>query len=154
MPSSSATAAAAASIQYRTLDGYKYETRRDYVIHLENVRPSGLFPIDTPYLKISLSGVLWIKAGYCWDGPSGPAIDTKNFMRASLVHDALYQLIRMGLLSVEMRGEADRILRKLCLEDGMSTARAWWVYTAVKSFARRACDPDPDHDTVHLLEAP
>jgi hypothetical protein len=24
---------------------------------------------------------------YCWDGASGPAIDTQNFMRGSLLHD-------------------------------------------------------------------
>ena len=47
------------------------------------------------------------------DGPSGPAIDTKNFMRASLVHDALYQLMRLGTLDKSRRQYADRLLQTI-----------------------------------------
>jgi len=49
-------------------------------------------------LKADSDGGLLIKAGYSWDGPSGSAIDTKNFMQGSLVHDALYQLLRENIL--------------------------------------------------------
>ena len=53
-------------------------------------------------------------------------------MRGSLVHDALYQLMREGLLDLGWRETADQELRRVCLEDGMSAIRAWWVYKAVR----------------------
>jgi hypothetical protein len=54
-------------------------------------------------------------------------------MRGSLVHDALYQLMREGLLDPEQwREPADSLLRAICREDGMSAIRAWWVYKGVR----------------------
>lgn len=88
----------------------------------------GDHPDDTAVL-----GVLHIDRGYAWDGPSGPAIHTANFMRGSLVHDALYQLMREGHLAASRyRDDADKELKLTCLEDGMSSLRAWWVYHGVR----------------------
>ena len=54
-------------------------------------------------------------------------------MRGSLVHDALYQLMRQGHLDPEEHREiADEELRRICQEDGMSAIRAWWVYQGVR----------------------
>lgn len=61
----------------------------------------------------------------------------ESFMRGSLVHDALYQLIEdgVGLLPLSDRAQADAELRRICLEDGMSSASwAWLVYKAVRMF--------------------
>lgn len=77
---------------------------------------------------------LIIKEGYAWDGPSGPSIDTKNFMRSSLVHDALYQLMREGVIPESYRKKADQEMRKISLEDGMRKFRAWYTYIAVRLF--------------------
>ena len=77
---------------------------------------------------------LYIKEGYAWDGASGPGIDTRNIMRGSLVHDALYQLIREGLLPRTYRGLADQELYLVCRADGMFRLRAWWVKKAVQLF--------------------
>lgn len=143
-----------ARIRYRKIDGYKYELKYPLVVHLEEIRPAGELAIETTYISLSLTGDLVIREHYCWDGPSGPAIDTRNFMRGSLVHDALYQLIRMGLLPKSRKGDADQLLRRMCIEDGMSWVRAAWVYTAVKTFAGRACSLDPERDVEILLEAP
>lgn len=55
-------------------------------------------------------------------------------MRASLVHDALYQLLRNKKIKKAYRKEADKTLRRLCLEDGMNRLRAWYVYKAVRKF--------------------
>ncbi len=73
---------------------------------------------------------------YAWDGPSGPTFDTKTFMRGSLFHDALCQLIGEGLLDKKYRKYADQLLRKICLEDGMSKFRAWYVYMAVRTYSK------------------
>lgn len=124
-------------ISYRS--GYKYQLKESCEITIE-LRPPE--PICTEYVSLDSDGILKLKNGYAWDGPSGPAIDTINFMRGSLVHDALYQLMRDQHLDCAIyRETADRILRNICVEDGMSRIRAWWVYKAVRCFANVAADP-------------
>lgn len=112
--------------------GYKYQLCESYTVFI-SIKPP--MPILTQYIDLYTDGRLVIKEGYAWDGPSGPTIDTQTFMRGSLVHDALYQLMREDHLSrIEYREEADKILRQLCLEDGMWHIRAWWVYWGVRFF--------------------
>lgn len=77
-------------------------------------------------------GWLTISAGYFWDGASGPAIDTADFMRASCAHDALYLLIREGRIDHRHRKAADQLMRRLAREDGMGAFRAWYAYRAVR----------------------
>lgn len=111
-------------------DGYKYQLTDDYTVDT-GIRPAKAF--DGRFLRIDELGRLTIRGGYAWDGPSGPTVDTANFMRGSLVHDALYQLMREGVLShATHRDDADRLLRRMCREDGMSALRAWWVYVGVR----------------------
>jgi len=97
--------------------------------------------IVTEFITLFTDGMLLIRKGYAWDGASGPAIDTKNIIRGSLVHDALYQLLRQGNLDMSWREQADKDLKRICLEDGMSKLRAWYVYKCVRGFARRAAMP-------------
>lgn len=124
-------------IAYRS--GYKYQLRLPYRDRIE-IRPPA--PIRTRFIRLDLDGSLEIEAGYAWDGPSGPSIDTANFMRGSLVHDALYQLMREGYLDAAVhRLQADRTLRRMCIEDGMSRLRAAWVYFFVRRFGDPHADP-------------
>jgi hypothetical protein len=119
--------------------GYKYQLKETYTIAIA-IKPTT--PIDTEYIKLDHEGSLTISEGYAWDGPSGPTIDTLTFMRGSLVHDALYQLMRERHLDHEIhRGATDHILQQICLEDGMCSLRAWWVYHAVRIFGDPAADP-------------
>ena len=93
-------------------------------------------------MDLTTEGWITIKKGYAWDGPSGPTIDTRNFMRGSLIHDALYQLMRARKLDIdEHRKPADELLRKMCREDRMSAIRAWWVYRGVRIGGKPAADP-------------
>jgi hypothetical protein len=94
--------------------------------------------IGTGYAEIWRDGFIRIKEGYEWDGPSGPTIDTDDFMDGALVHDVLYQMIREGHLPMRKRKEADQVLRTLCLVDGMPKWRACYVYYAVRWFGRSA----------------
>jgi hypothetical protein len=94
---------------------------------------------------------LVIERGYCWNGPSGPTVDTKSFMRGALLHDVLYQLISEGMLPRSCREAADRILRAVCLDDGMCRPRAFYVYKAVRIFGRKAAQAKPEPPT---LQAP
>jgi hypothetical protein len=116
-------------IFYKKRRKYKYNLHSDleYQTGIEVEKPRNL-----GLLKITTEGNLIIRKGYSWDGPSGPTIDTKNFMEGSLIHDALYQLMREKVLPQNERKKADEILRKVCLRDGMSKFRAWYVYKAVR----------------------
>lgn len=120
---------------YRKIDKYKYQLVNDYNVDIPLAVDED---IRTSYLKLGICGNLWILKGYCWDGPSGPTVDTLNFMRGSLVHDALYQLLRSNLLDPDDRKTADEILRDICIEDGMSRFRAWYVYKFVRMFGASA----------------
>ena len=118
--------------------GYKYRLDEYYRVDIP-VWP--IKPVETEYIKLSLFGRLEIMEGYNWDGPSGPTFDTKNFMRPSLVHDALYQLMREGHLqggNSPTRKTIDKLLQRQCIEDGMSRVRAWWVYKGVHYGARKS----------------
>lgn len=117
-------------MKYRDLYGWKYQLLET---HHERtpIKPVGQYEIDTDFIRLDLFGNLTVRAGYCWDGPSGPAVDTDNFMCPSLVHDALYQLIRMGKLPEAYKGQIDDHLKTMTKIRGMSSIRAWWVRTGV-----------------------
>lgn len=123
------------SIYYTS--GYKYQLRESYSLF------TGIlgYSAAVEYLSIYTTGELIIEGGYAWDGPSGPTFDTKTFMRGSLVHDALYQLIREGIIPLEDRVKADDLLRQICKDDGMSPLRAWWVHKGVTMLGKNAALP-------------
>jgi len=118
-------------------NGYKYQLIQDYQLNLAELHPeqatiwkAANIVDDFIILK---QGIITVMRGYAWDGPSGPTIDTKDFMRGSLVHDALYQLIRDGKLDKNIyRIMADECLYRMCLQDGMMKIRALFVYYGVR----------------------
>ena len=124
-------------IQYN--DGYKYQLKQDYVL---SVPLKSALRFDSDFLVLETDGRLLIKQGYAWDGPSGPTIDTLSFMRGSLVHDALYQLMREQCLDhIQDRAAADQLLHDICIADGMWPLRAWWVLKGVAWFGDPCADP-------------
>ena len=127
-------------IRYRELAGYKYQLVEDAGF-ATGIRLD--VPVEIPgYGRMEMDGALLIKAGYCWSGPSGPAIDTRNFLRASMAHDFLYQCLRTRRLGERFRAPADALMRHICIEDGMSRFRAWYAWAAVRAFAGYAARPD------------
>jgi len=113
-------------------DHYKYELMGNYH-HTTGIGIPAT--IRSGFLTLSHFGFLTIFQGYQWDGPSGPTFDTASFMRGSLVHDALYQLMREGKLPQAARKPADRLLNQINKEDGMSWWRRFYVYRMVRLFA-------------------
>ena len=127
-----------ARIRYRS--GYKYQLVEGYSVKV-SIIPTD--PIKIEFITLGMDGTLVIKRGYAWDGASGPAIDTRNILRGSLVHDALYQLMRdAGLSKEQWRDEADLELKRICLEDGMSRPRAWWVHRGVRLGGDPSASPE------------
>ena len=132
-------------IEYKS--GYKYQLVNTCEFKV-SIKPEE--DITTDFIDLTSAGLLTAKKGYAWDGPSGPTIDTKNFMRGSLVHDALYQLMRTEHIEKDKwRAEADLELKRICLKDGMSKIRAWYVHRAVHKAASLAADPSRRKEVQH-----
>jgi len=128
-------------MKIRLLHGYKYESVDGYTCSTGIVR-RGITDqaISHPYMHLDKNGVLEIFPGYAWDG-STCSFD-KNSLRASLVHDALYQLMREGLLDKKYRKQADQLYRDMLIEDGLWKSHAWVRYWALRNFAGGGIKPE------------
>lgn len=116
-------------IVYNKIRRYKYRLQKEYIREIK-IHPE--YAIGNEYVTLDSNGRLTITKGYCWDGPSGPTIDTPDFMEGSLVHDVLYQLMREGHISRDFQYYADKLLVEICRKKGMGKLRAWWVYNALR----------------------
>ena len=143
-------------IKYRELTTYKYELAEPYSIQTE-IRPNEIiqYPAENPYITLYPNGMLCISKGYAWDGASGIAVDTSDFMRPSVIHDSGYQFMRKGLIPISFREYFDTLLRDTALEDGMSWIRAHAVYLAVRTFGEKYATPTDEAEQQDIiLEAP
>lgn len=125
-------------IYYRS--GYKYQLAENYTIKT-TIKPKK--DIESQFIDMNKDGTLSIKSGYAWDGTSGPIIDDNHNQRASLVHDALYQLMRQKKLSPRSayKDKADRLFQKLCKQDGVLSPLADLYYQSLKRYGDPAADP-------------
>lgn len=127
-------------ISYRRLHRYKYQLTETYKYQ------TGIFLHTNceigKWICLHKNGVLTMFRGYSWDGASGATIDTYSTMRGSLVHDALYQLMRESIIDYrEHRKTADIYMRDIMLEDGMRKMRARRFYWGVRTFGGRYAKP-------------
>lgn len=121
-------------IKYK--EGYKYQLVEEYI---QETDITG-FHIESDYVRLFTDGALVISKGYAWDGASGPTYDSKSSMRASLVHDALYQLCGLNSNLLKFRDYADTLLYNICVEDGMWRFRAWIWKKGVNWFGSKAAE--------------
>ena len=123
---------------------YKYTLLKDVIINLQGYYPNKalIFPNSRipGYIQITRNKIITVHKGYAWDGPSGPTIDTENFIEASLIHDALYQIIREKHLLEKYRKIADVILYHMCRELDMNWIRAQYVYWSLRVFGYKAVE--------------
>lgn len=129
-------------IRYRS--GYRYQLQADYSVFI------GLlgYKIRTDFITLTESGWLTIRKGYAWDGATGLPSTPRSLMRASLVHDAMYQLIRNGLF--DRRDVADEVFFEFAQEDGfMAAPLAHWI---VQQWGERFARYYPDK--LRTVEAP
>ena len=128
--------------RYRNLKNYKYQLVSDYAIAID-IKPGN--NVRTRFIDLDTQGLLTIKNGYAWDGPSGLSFHTRSFMRGSLIHDALYQLMRAEYLDYHIhQRQADDLLRTICLEDGMGKFWAWFNCMVLRVFGRISARPAPE----------
>jgi len=128
-----------------TLDNNKYMIANDYFITLTNLSMQSVPSFD----RSKDLGISWDKdkkifglhCGMLSDGPSGPTIDTKNFMRGAFIHDGIYRAIRHGLIPYSKKPYADVVLYCVIKEDGMSSFRAKYVFLAVLKVGHTSCLP-------------
>ena len=112
--------------------GYKFQLAAPYTVDV-GFKPMLSVSVGE-WVSLSDQGILSIKDGYAWDGASGPVEQSPQILRGSLVHDALYQLMRAGVLDQNYREQADMVLKRICIEDGMSHWYAQAVFSAVREF--------------------
>lgn len=101
-------------MKYRKLYKYKYILDQDFLLFNTNILGA---EYTHEYFEITNKGILVIRKGYAWDGATSiPDLDC--FMFASLIHDCLYQLIRIGVLKKSVfKKQADLLFKRLILED-------------------------------------
>ena len=129
------------------IKGRKYVLSEPYTLQTPIVG----YSIKDPWFQLFPDGKLKVKAGFAWDGPSGPTFDTKDSLRASLVHDVFCILMRDGRLPFDLQDAVNEHFRQLCIEDGMPgwRARIWYLGVEIGD----AGNPDQGPDRL-VLEAP
>ena len=129
---------------YERIPVFRYRLLEDRS-YLTGVRPAREVYLERDGETVALlerDGRLTVFAGFTWDGASGPAIDTENFMEASMAHDALYWMMRQGHLGLSWRRQADLLMFRLARRNGMSLPRACWTFAAVRLFGEVAAHLD------------
>jgi hypothetical protein len=125
---------------YRPVRNYNYQLREDFTYDLG--RPFDPAPIGNEFIEISAKGLLTIRKYYAWDGVSGPVIDTQANLKASLVHDALYQLMREGKLDhTAYREWSDRLFMDMCRRGGVNDRIAALYFNALRLFGAKNAKP-------------
>lgn len=137
-------------VVYRDVRGWKYLVDEGITYQTGIYLYSGSVEYKGDTLaRLTAGGSLIVYPGYAWDGPSGPTIDTPDWMDASLVHDIFYQLMREELVPQidgenareKLRRKSDKLMHKMLLEAGMPRFRAWYSYWGVRLFAAWAASP-------------
>lgn len=118
--------------------GYKYQLAADQRFFVA-FRPQ--HDIFLARIWLTTDGTLTVREGYAWDGPSGPVLDRKTNMRASLCHDALSQLMRQAELPHRQWRTADGEYSRLLKEDGAWPITVWVDMLGLKIAGGRAALP-------------
>jgi len=105
------------------VEGFKYQlSDKEISFLIPSLSPYA--GVKTDWIEIRAGGLLVLKHGFASDGASGPTIDTPSSMRGSFVHDALFELMRKGLIPRSFFLLANEIIREMCIKDDMWRWRA------------------------------
>jgi len=100
-------------------------------------------------------GRMLLKAGFRSDGPSGPTIDTDDFLPGAFIHDGGYKLCRESHFGdwKTWRLKYDRVIVDVCELKGMGWFRRKYIYFFLRTFAGYAAKPQADIEK-QTLEVP
>lgn len=138
-----------AHMKYQRIKDYKYRLHKTLVVQTHILNAG----FEHTFFTLKDDGRLAIHEGYLWDGVSGPTWDTRTTMLAGLVHDALYQAIRLQLIDLSLKDTADILLHTIMVNSGKHSGtpefiyqtRAWYFYQAVRLFGKYSCIPGDIH---------
>ena len=124
---------------------YKFKVEENFSIEL----PFKIPDFEHEYAS-SKDSILSVKKGYAWDGASGPIINTRDTLVASLVHDVLYQAMRLSLIkpSKENRQIADKNFFEILKMNGVNSIRRKVWYFAVRLFGKKSTIKIQENDKV------
>lgn len=95
------------------------------------------------FWTLAADGLLIIKSGFVWDGPSGDIFglidltpNEPETMRASLVHDVLARAMTDGKIGYEWISTSNWLLKQMLIEDGFDRGRAQLWYSMLERFWR------------------
>jgi hypothetical protein len=137
-------------MKYSLTKHYKYKLEETYTTQT-NI--TGV-EFDTPYISMLDNGQFFVKKGYAWDGSSIPHkkllrvlslgfYDPDKYCKiASLVHDALCQAMREGLLDKEYKYDTDNLYYAMCIDGGMSARQALRRLNALCKFGDIGIEPE------------
>ena len=109
--------------------GYKASLWNAYTVQLASPDLIG-HTVEHRLFRLTPDGWLTIHEDYPSDLASGPTIDTPSSIRGAFVHDALYEMMRLGLLPQSCFHAANVELYRILLEDGMWGWRTkLWLWT-------------------------
>ena len=112
------------------------------VVLVNDVAHEVLSRTDANTLSISLPRASLTDAAIPSGDGSTLTVMARTFdVQASLVHDSLYQLTRMGILEPSNRPAIDLLFHQMLRRDGMGRFRAWYFYRAVRMFGGAAIKP-------------
>ena len=75
-------------------------------------------PVVTDFYILHKDGLLELKAGYSWNGGDWPAIDTRNMIYGSVVHDPFCQMLNKGELNWKWRVAVNQFFVKVLKDIG------------------------------------
>lgn len=138
----------ASSTQLAYSEGFKYQIREnDFEVFVGDWGQTK--SIDSEWIKLTLDGWLTIRLGYAWDGCSGPTIDGRKSMRASVIHDAGYELIRKRFLPSNSKEAVDKTFHGYMVADGMWKFRANYYYWGVDKFGEKSTLPSHKKEILY-----
>ena len=119
--------------KYKANDKYKYTLTAKHCYIFDDKPKRRYFEVGNSYkhtLFCITDEKIMFEIGYSWDGMTYVP-NTPRTMRASLVHDALYQAISLRGLKRSARGWADREFRIILekYEVGFVTRWSYWLGT-------------------------
>lgn len=100
--------------------GFKFYLAEDFSLRIDDLPDANVLGM---YKLQMAHQTLTICKGYMWD----KGFRDKRFIRAQLVQEAMYQLIRLGYLPYEWRSKINTIYYGLMVEDGVPKPVAWML---------------------------